>query len=146
MTLRDHLAVRKWGVKGHQNLLTSERSEEVPFLRGVLWGVERTRVPPFAVFWEKVVFVFGVGWCRWGKLGFGRSPTELLRRFLKSAIYRGNLFSGQNAKTGPVGARFHVEGGLICFILFYLNIYTIILILILNCIKCDFPYPAAPLQ
>ena len=41
--------------------LTSERSEEVPFLRGVLWGMEQTRVPPFAVFKGNVAFGFGVG-------------------------------------------------------------------------------------
>ena len=90
--------------------LTSERSEEVPFLRGVLWGVERTRVPAFAVFSTEVALFIGVGCWYLGKLGFGRSPTELLRRFLKSAIYRGTLFSGQNAKLDPVGARNHVGG------------------------------------
>ena len=45
----------------YADFLTSERSEEVPFLRGVLWGVERTNVPAFAVLREKVVLVFGVG-------------------------------------------------------------------------------------
>ena len=97
---------RKWFVRDF--FLTSERSEEVPFLRGVLWGVERTRVPAFAVFSTEVALFIGVGCWYLGKLGFGRSPTELLRRFLKSAIYRGTLFSGQNAKTGPGRARSHV--------------------------------------
>ena len=30
--------------------------------------------------------------------------------FFDGAIYRGSLFSGRNAKTGPVGATVHVEG------------------------------------
>ena len=63
------------------NLLTSERSEEVPFLRGVLWGVERTSVPPFAVFPGKVALNFVVELCRLGKLCFLARPKVWRFRF-----------------------------------------------------------------
>ena len=62
------------------------------------------------VFEGKVVLIFGVGGWGFGKIGLVHSPTEWRCLFFDGAIYRGTLFSGQNAKTGPVRAMIHVEG------------------------------------
>ena len=62
------------------------------------------------VFGAKVVLNIEVFGCPLGNLGFGRSPTICLRRILKSAIYRGSLFSGGNRKIGPDGVRDFIEG------------------------------------
>ena len=51
--------------------------------------------------------VFGWGL---GKMSIFLARTAWRGLFFDGAIYRGSLFSGRNAKTGPGGARNHVGG------------------------------------
>ena len=77
----------------------------------VFYGASSTyRSPPFVVFRTRLVLnIGGFGW-GWVKMCIFWARTAWRGLFFDGAIYRGSLFSVRNAKTGPVGARIHVEG------------------------------------
>ena len=88
-------------------LLTSERSEEVPFFIGANGPGKGS--PKFAVFNPRVVLFLRVGRWHWGKTGLIPNPTDWHCRFLDRAICWGTLFSDRNAKMGPAWARVHLK-------------------------------------